>query len=306
MLLVALVVLVVAVGALTFARFRGGGPPELLARTLEVMPAPAAGAGLYFTAQAGTLESVYGFAPGRVEPTLERTYGIRGDDVTAVLESGGPATTVLLGSFAVDDIAGAFADLGYTVEESGGGWTQLVGGDQVQGPLAAGAEAVALRRDAVVIGTAAETAAVVRDETPEQWDQVLRMAPAEASVVAFGPSYDEMVGDKVASPDAEGGAERYVGWLLAFWGDGERREGVVVQQYDGARAAVAGELAGRIGAAPVIGTAPGAIRLEPQEPRWDADSGIATVSVTATGSAAAWAQLRDVLERGEAGFLRQP
>lgn len=299
----ALALLVVTVAAVV--RDADEHPPGLLVDALEVMPAEAAGRGLYYTTQTGTFTSVYGFAPGRVEPAVTEAYGIRGEHISAVLESGGPTSTVLLGGFVVDDVAAAFESLGYG-RSSQDGWTVLSAGAQAQGPLAAGAEAVALRPGAVVIATSAELARLLAggSAATSPWVAALVGAvPGEAAAVAMGPSYDEMVGDKVAPPGPEAGPSRYAGWLLAFTGDGSERAGLVALTFsEPVGPAAAGQLAAMIGAAPRVGDA---VVLHPEKPQWDARRSLATVAVTATGSPQEWAQLRRWLDAGAADFLRQ-
>ena len=307
LLLAAVVVLALVAGAAV--RWRVPGPPATLVAALEVMPLEAAQRGLYYTAQAGTLDSLYGLAPGQVEPAVTDAYAIRGEDITAVLESGGPASTVLLGRFPADDIAAAFERLGYD-RSSRDGWTVLTASSGAEGPLAAGAQTVALRPDAIVLSTTAELAALGQGSSADTAPWVaglLRAVPGDATAVALGPAYDEMAGDKVAPPGPQGGPSNDAAWMIAFPGTGEERRGVVSLLYaQPAGPAAAGELAGRIAASGRVGLGADILVVEPGEPRWDAEHALATVPVTATASARTWEHLRRSIEAGEAGFLRQP
>lgn len=308
-LLLLAAVVVMALVAVAALRSRAQGPPATLVAALEVMPLEAAERGLYYTAQAGTLDSLYGLAPGHVEPAVADSYGIRGQDISAVLESGGPASTVLLGAFPTDDIAAAFERLGYE-RSSRDGWTVLTASAGAEGPLAAGAQTVALRRDAIVLSTTAELAALGEGSSADTapWVATLvRAVPAEATALAMGPSYDEMVGDAAAPPGPEGGPSSYAAWMVAFAGAGEERRGVVSLLYsETAGPAAAGELAGRIAASGRVGMGADTLVVEPGDPRWDAEHAVATVPVTATASTRTWQNLRRSIEAGEARFLRQP
>lgn len=303
---VVLALLVLGGAVALFAVQRVDRSDSLLRRALQVMPADAVSRGLYFTAEGQTFASVYGIAPGAVSDDVTLAYGIHAEDVTAVLESGGPSVTVVLGDFPAGEVAQRFQSLGYEPVQAPG-WTVLQQASDPQGPLAAAVTRVAVRPDAVVLGSAADVDAVLDGSVAWSIDWVRHLVegiPAASSSAALGPSYDEMVAGR-GSPPPQGGAV-HTGWLLAFSGTAADRTGRVALAY-GADAGPpdAGRLAAAVGADPVIGQPGSGVALQPGDPAWDDRRGVAAVDVDATGPDAGWAQLRRLLEDGQARFLRR-
>jgi hypothetical protein len=287
---------IVAVAARQLLGTGDRGAGELFG-ALDYIPAAVVERGLYASSEDGLFDSGFGLAPGRVDAALEEAYGISGDQVTAVVESGAPPITVLVGRFDVEEVAAKFVNAGYerTTEQ---GWTVLRAGADAGGPLAAGVPMVALREDAIALGGDDDITALLTGPAAAatQWvPRVLAAVDGETTALALGPA---RVTDDPASASPQG-------WLLALQAaDGERRAGQIAVAFTGdAGPAAAGTLASAVRTSGPVGAGAQTLAFEAAEPTWDADAAVALVGVTAAGSDDAWAQLRTTLEAGNVPFL---
>jgi hypothetical protein len=204
------------------------GAPDRLQEALEVMPATAVERGLFWSDLGDG-----GEARGAASAALVATLGI--DEVAAVLSSGGPPATVLLGRFSAGSVAETARGAGFSpVEEAG--WTVLSAPDDTFVP------AVAVRDGVLLAGTLAEVQALVAGApTAADIDWVARLRRAagpDAAAVALAPAPDPGLAQHVRRSGStaeallqQAGVRRslgpYEGFLISGPADGAEGPGAV-------------------------------------------------------------------------------
>jgi hypothetical protein len=283
-----LVALLIALGLLAACNRAAGlpGAPDGLADLLQRMPATAADRGLYFSdLRASGPDDGFGTVlPFPSAGTSSLGFGL--DDVTYVLESGGPPATVLAGAIDVRSVAAAAEAAGYTVAR-GGGWTVFTRNTATPGdPLAAAVPSGAVRRGVVVLGDRPEVEAVVAGaETAADggtWSRLAAAAGQDVIAAAMAPPPDVSAAARRMGVPEDAVLRRagvdvtlrsYEGFLLAYGGedDGDR-PGVIALLFPpgGGGSDEAAAMARRLVLATVIDdpTRRFADHLEPGPPRW--------------------------------------
>lgn len=261
------------------------GAPPALPPLLSAMPASAVQRGLFLSVGDAGFGSLLGLGD------LRTAFGLGADDVTAVLESGEPPVTVLLGAFDVDVLADRFRELGYDVERRGG-WRVLQRATPPPDapPIVAAVPAAALREDLLVLGGAEDTAEVVDARVAADVGWIRRAAAAlgpAATAAAFGPPPDVAARARRAGVDGRALLERagvevalapYAGYVI-----GGPPTGVVALAYegDGGGSDAAAALALRLATATVLDHPSRRTTdvLEPGAPRWRDAAGVVVLPV---------------------------
>jgi hypothetical protein len=172
------------------------GAPDALLSALEAMPATAVERGLFWT-DLGASREVRDAASAELAATLHL------DDLTAVLSSGGPPATVLLGRFSAAAVAETARAAGFRPGD-GEGWTVLTASDDTFVP------ALAVRDGVLLAGAIAEVEALVAG-APTAADvgwvaRLRRAAGQDAAAVALAPAPDPTLAEHVRRSGSTAGA----------------------------------------------------------------------------------------------------